>query len=188
MLHAGSDEPAGLLDGVFEGGVDDEGVVQVTGGGELDFVASLCKAPLDRLFLVTTTGFQATIQLLLAGRKNEEHEGARHGGTDLVGSLDVDVEDHKPPLGQSILDRLAGGPVGVLTEDLGRFQELAGLEHGREAIGVDECVVFAVHFFPPSGSGRDRDAEDPIEPLLDPVRNGGLAHPGGAGDHQQEPG
>src|SRR5580765_15787 len=130
-----------------------------------DFLARVPQPALNSFFRVLPPAPQAPLEFRhdRRRRENEDAHGVGEGLADLVRALPVDLEQDVQSLGARVLQPLLRRAVTVPV-DLGRFEEIAALEHRLEGFAIDE-VIFAAVDFP--GAWRPRrvgDRQD--EPLV----------------------
>src|ERR1039457_590546 len=113
----------------------------------LNLLAGCVQPPVHFLFVLHPLGAAAIAQAgtehLGVGRHDKDADGLRHGGADLRGSLDVDVQEQIVAVHAGLFERLASGPV-VAAEDLGVLQKHARGDHALELLAGGEVVLAAV--------------------------------------------
>src|SRR6266545_1659404 len=112
----------------------------------------------DRLRILGAPAHQAPVQLVDAGRGEEDEQRVGHGLADLAGALQVDLQQGRQAPAEPLLDRGARGAVEVAGE-LGPFQQLLGVDEVPELRPVHEVVVLPVGLVLATRAGGHRDRQ-----------------------------
>ena len=123
---------------------------------------------------------EPALQLLKAGRRNEDQGGVGIVALDLEGAVGLDVQDHV----LVTLELRLGGAVEIVVMGV-VLQHFPVLDHLLEALLGHEEVVDAVLLAGAGGTGGAGDGEPQILPgLHDPLQSGALADAGCAGENE----
>ena len=159
----------------------------VVGVGRLELHLGPQQPLLDLVRAVGAPLGEAALQLRPAGRGDEDAHRVRPFAAHLDGALDLDVQDHVPPLVHGLVHEPLGGAIEV-PHVLRVLQELVLGDPLPEGVHVQEVVVDAVDLPRPGLPRRGGHGKIQVRPgLQQGLEHRALAHAGGAGDHKGLP-